>query len=75
MVRGFRSVAVPAKIVVSKIDVHVVKRARYTTVDVTQTCLVKINDHNITISYFEICKIVCHTVFETLINNVKLTSY
>ena len=51
--------AVPAKIVVSKIDVHVVKRARYTTVDVTQTCLVNINDHNITISYFESCKIVC----------------
>ena len=45
--------AVPTKIVVSKIDVHVVKRARYATVVVTQTCLVKVNDHNITISYFE----------------------
>jgi hypothetical protein len=53
MVRGFRSVAVPAKIVVSKIDVHVVKRENYATVDVTQTCPVKINDHNITILYFE----------------------
>jgi len=30
-----------------------VKWASYATVDVTQTCLVKINDHNITISYFE----------------------
>ena len=49
MVRGFRSVAVPAKIAVSKIDVHVVKRASYATVNVTQTCLVKINYHNITI--------------------------
>ena len=47
MVRGFRSVAVPANIVVSKIDVHDVKRASYATVDFTQTCLVKINDHNI----------------------------
>jgi hypothetical protein len=53
MVRGFRSVALPANIVVSKIDVHVVKRARYGRVVVTQTCLVKINDHNITLSYFE----------------------
>jgi hypothetical protein len=53
MVRGFRSVAVPANIVVSKIVVHDVKRASYATVDFTQTCLVKINDHNITISYFE----------------------
>jgi hypothetical protein len=53
MVRGFRNVAVSAKIVVIKIDVHVVKRARYATVVVTQTCLVKIKDHNITISYFE----------------------
>jgi hypothetical protein len=46
-------VAVPAKIVVSKIDVHVVKRASYATVDVTQTCLVRINNRIITISYFE----------------------
>jgi hypothetical protein len=46
-------VVVPAKIVVSKIDVHVVKWASYATVDVAQTCLVNINDHNITISYFE----------------------
>ena len=38
---------------------HVVKRASYATVDVTQTCLVKINDHNITISYFESRKIAC----------------
>ena len=53
MVRDFRSVVVPAKIVVRKIDVNVIKRARYATVVVTQTCLVKINDHNITISYFE----------------------
>jgi hypothetical protein len=53
MVRGFRGVAALAKIVVSKIDIHVVKRESYATVDVTQTCLVKINDHNITISYFE----------------------
>ena len=54
MVSGFRSVAVPATIAVGKIDVHVVKRnTRYAAVDVTQTFLVKINDHNITISYFE----------------------
>jgi hypothetical protein len=53
MVRGFRSVAVPAKIIVSKIDVHDVKWASYVTVVVTQTSLVKINDHNITILYFE----------------------
>ena len=59
MVRGFRSVAVLAKIIVSKIDVHVVKLESYVTGDVTQTCLVKINDPIITISYFESCKIVC----------------
>jgi hypothetical protein len=46
-------VVVPAKIAVSKIDVQVAKRASYATVNVTQTCLVKINYHNITISYFE----------------------
>ena len=50
---GFQKSGCSGKIVVSKIDVHGVKRASYITVDVTQTCLVKLNDHNITISYFE----------------------
>jgi hypothetical protein len=66
-------VAVPAKIAVSKIDVQVVKRASYATVNVTQTCLVKINYHNITISSLVKC-IYFNIRTARIKNNVNINS-